>query len=152
MCDQISKKEKHLNKERLCYHCDTLQESKDNILRFTIKDRGYGSIFDGDNFTIQLCPECAKKLKINEKWFNNEITIVLDTTNDIVDEYVGEINIDKIIDTFPIENQEYIRNCENSLVPYIHMDREEWIKHTKQGDMNEYIADMFGMALNGSEC
>lgn len=152
MCNQISRKEKHLNREGLCYHCDALQESKEDLLKFTIKNRGYGSIFDGDEFTIQLCPECAKKLKINAKWFDNDLTMVMDTTNDVVEEYLGEIQINSIIDKFPIENQEYIRNCESTLIPYIHMDREDWIKHTKQGDMNEYILELFDSCQNGSEC
>lgn len=147
----ISREEKHLNRERLCYHCDTLQDSKEDLLMFTIKDRGYGSIFDGDEFTIQLCPECSKKLKIKNKWFDNEKTIILDTTNDIVEEYLGEIQIDSIIDKFPIENQEYIRNCENKLMPYITIDREDWIKHTKQKDMTEHLLDLFN-EFNTSEC
>lgn len=125
---EMSRKEKHLNRRRLCYCCDTIQESEDDLQKFTIKNRGYNSIFDGDNFTIQLCPRCAKKLGVIQSWFDNDKVAIMDKINDIVDEYLGENAIDKIIDKFPIENQEYIRNCNSDLMPYIQMDRDDWIK------------------------
>lgn len=52
---------KHNNKERLCFCCNTLQHHKEDIQIFKINNRGYGSIFDGNEMEIQLCSECAKK-------------------------------------------------------------------------------------------
>ncbi len=49
------------NKEMLCFCCNTLQDHKEDIQIFKINNRGYSSIFDGDEMEIQLCSECAKK-------------------------------------------------------------------------------------------
>ena len=35
--------------------------SQRRYTNFKINNRGYGSIFDGDQMEIQLCSECAKK-------------------------------------------------------------------------------------------
>ena len=58
--------EKHLQKDNLCFKCNNLNE---NINTFSVKDREFGSIFQGDKFTINLCNECQKLIK--EEWFNN---------------------------------------------------------------------------------
>lgn len=45
----------------LCFCCNTLQDHKEDIQIFKINNRGYSSIFAGDEMEIQLCSECAKK-------------------------------------------------------------------------------------------
>ena len=66
----VKQKFKHKNKQRLCFCCNMLQNSKEDIKVFKVNNRGYGIIFDGDKFEIQLCPECAKKVK--QEWFEEE--------------------------------------------------------------------------------
>lgn len=36
---------------------------------FSVKNRGYGSIFDLMNFEIKLCDDCIKKYDVKEEWF-----------------------------------------------------------------------------------
>lgn len=109
---------KHQNKERLCYCCDTLQESEDEIHKLIIdKSRGYGSNFDECNVEIQLCPHCHKEEY--DSWFNEQ-SIVVDK---YYEEYIYEDNITNLINSFILENQEYVWN---------HMDRygverQDWL-------------------------
>lgn len=110
---------KHNNKERLCYNCNKLMESKDDITIVTIQGRGYGSKhFDGDHYEIQLCPHCLTIEVI--KWINEKPTY----ENRKVEQYQYENNLKQFIDNFCIENQEYIYNQQNSSMRF---DREEWI-------------------------
>lgn len=111
---------KHKNKERLCYCCDTLQKSADkiHILKINNYDRGYGSNFDGCNIEIQLCDKCYKEE--HAKWFNEQPVII----DDYIKEYTYEEDINNLIKSFPIENQEYVLNHTGD---YIEMDREDWI-------------------------
>lgn len=115
---------KHNNKERLCFCCNTLQDHKDDIQVFKINNREYGSIFDGDEMEIQLCPECAKKVK--QEWFDE--TPEYDEDN--IEVYKLEDKIREFIDTniTVVENLEYIYNCPNRLMIPPKIDRDDWIK------------------------
>ena len=102
---------------QLCYKCNNLYE---HIEVFTVKNRRFGSIFQDDCFSVQLCNDC-KKLIVAD-WFNNTpISIKGDFFI-----YDGEHELNKFMKSFPIENQEYVYNCDNYMLPKI--DREEWIK------------------------
>lgn len=115
----------HQHKDKLCFHCNELQDTKDKIIIYEIKNRGYGSIYDCDEFQIQLCPECAEKLKVNKDWFDNE-KMGLEREDGTYD-YFCENNIKELVDKFPTYNQEYISNCYNSLMPYMKIDRDDWL-------------------------
>ncbi len=52
----------------MCINC----ENKDIKKTFVIKDRGSGSLFDLTDFKIELCGRCIEKLKVNDKWFDEE--------------------------------------------------------------------------------
>ena len=114
----FGQKHKHENKDGLCYLCNNIKFGEINL--FKISNRIYGSIFQGDSFTIQLCEDC--KMFVNPMWFDNNKTI-----NE--SGYKYENFIETLIDMFPIENQEYVKNCTNHLHPPI--DREDWILENK---------------------
>lgn len=122
------------NQERLCYCCDTFQPSKDNINTYRIYMRGYGSIFDNCDFTIQLCDKC--KQQINKKWFYEQPTML----HEYCEEYKYEKELDNFIHTFPIQNQEYIYNHMNGYT----MDRSDWIA-MKKGNLPEFKYKEYGM-------
>ena len=50
----------------MCMLC----EAKKNDKIFKIKDRGYGSIFDLEEFKFQFCERCIEKYNIHQEWFN----------------------------------------------------------------------------------
>lgn len=115
---------KHKNKERLCFCCNQLQEKEESIQIFEISNRGYGSIFDGDELEIQLCPVCVKKIK--EEWFNESPSY----DRDGIEVYRLEDKIRRFISTniTVLENLEYIYNCPNILMIPQKIDRYDWIK------------------------
>ena len=121
-----SQKHKHEHHERLCYHCNELQSSSEEIHKFEIRDRGYQSEFVDDVFAIQLCKACVDELEIEEAWFDNEICF--DT---VIGSYRYESYILNLVDSFPIYNQEYIYNCYNVALCGFPNDkrvsREDWI-------------------------
>ena len=115
---------KHLTKKEICYDCNKLN-NEENLLKFTIKDRNIddkNTIFDGDEFTIYLCEECAKSLGLSKEWFDNELDYDYS-----LDKYKHELDILKIIGNFNIENQEYIYNNVNHLTESPKISREDWI-------------------------
>lgn len=118
---------KHENKERLCFYCNELQGSKKDICNFVIKGRKGRSLFADEHFTIQLCSHCVEELEVSKEWFDNELCY--NTNNQI---YNYETYILGMVNTFPIENQEYVFNCYNSNfcknVNEKRMSREDWIK------------------------
>ena len=120
----ISQEYKHKHKEGLCFCCNKLFD-KDNIKKFRVHGRGYGSLFDTMNFTVQLCPDCLEKIDVN--WFNNKL----------YDELWGystrlEKELWNYLNHFRIENQEYIFNTTTEFEDAI--DREDWIKINKEED------------------
>lgn len=126
MLENKLQNEKHVNKERLCYCCNELQESSEHINKYVIKNRKFGSLFQDDNLAIQLCNSC--KNKVNKDWFDN-IKMKKHSTGTYIEEYNKEEDIYNLIESFPIENQEYVLNCDNGLLDK--MDREDWIKERK---------------------
>lgn len=129
--NNISKEElqeyKHKNRERLCYYTNELY-NEDELVKYTLKNRGYGSIFDGDNFTIQINKYIAKALEdeniLKTEWFDND-KVIMDLGRGFVG-YKHENEIGQFIKSLIIENREYIENCDNWLMGKI--DRYDWIK------------------------
>ena len=124
---------KDKNKDRLCYCCDTLQQTADLLYKFKIYNRGYGSYFDGSNFTIQLCDKC--KNYIDPIWFNEEPTV----DNKYFENYRYEDEINKFIGTWIIENQEYILNE----LDIGFMERQDWIDY-KKGILSDEKIEEYG--------
>lgn len=126
-----SQEYKHQNKERLCYYTNTLYD-KEDIIQYTLSDRGYGSIFDGDEFQIQIQKDVAKELEckniLRAEWFDNQAMRVIN--GELYEEYTHEEDIENFINILIVENQEYIRNCDNWMMSSI--DREDWIKTEKK--------------------
>lgn len=114
---------KHLNKEKLCFKCNNLKNNKEEINIFKVRERHYGSIFHGDCFEVQLCDKC--KALIDEDWFNNEPI----RQHQGVSVYHEENKLYKFLNSFVIENKEYVFNCDNDLMPK--MDRNDWILMNK---------------------
>lgn len=118
---------KHKNKECLCFFCNELQKSKEDICNFVIKGRKGKSLFVDEQFTIQLCNHCVEELEVSKEWFDNELCY-----NESNQNYNHEAYILGMVNTFPIENQEYVFNCYNSNfcknVNEKRMSREDWIK------------------------
>ena len=116
----LEQEHKHSNKEHLCFHCNQLV-GKENIIKYDINNRGFGSDFDSMKFSIQLCNHCDKELEVEPEWFDNEVCF-----NSLTGDWLNELYIGYMVEQFPIANQEYIYNCENLLCPS--MEREEWLK------------------------
>jgi hypothetical protein len=107
---------KHQNKERLCYCCDELQEDKNKLIIYNISSRGYGSIFDNCRFSVQICRQCDKP-EFRE-WFYEDPEV-----KDYYEIYKHEEKIKNLINSFPIENQEYVWNGMDGFW----MERQDWI-------------------------
>lgn len=108
--------QKHLHKDKLCFKCNDIKE---HINEFKIRDRGYGSIFQGDSFTIHLCDECKKLIDL--ECFNNNAKGLDNNFN----KYEKESELYSFMKSFIIGNQEYVFNCDNEILPKI--DRYDWI-------------------------
>lgn len=114
--DNIQNLQKHLHKDKLCFKCNNIKE---HINKFNVSERKYGSIFQGDSFTINLCDECAKLIDV--RCFNNNSQRI----NNNLNQYEKEHELYRFMKSFIIENQEYVFNCDNEILPSI--DRDEWI-------------------------
>lgn len=112
-----NREKKHKNKEHLCYCCDTLQQDTTKIKKYTISNRGYGSIFDMSRFTVQFCEKCDKEEY--SIWFEEKGII----SGDYI-EYVYETQVKNLINSFIVENQEYVWNNMND---GYYMERQDWI-------------------------
>lgn len=113
----MNQKMKHANCNLLCYCCNELVETEEDLIKFVIKDRGYRSFFNGCNFEIQVHLKCAVDFGIEEDWFDNDVCF-----NKEDGSYKNEQYIINLIETFIPENQEYIYNCNKFTT------REEWIE------------------------
>lgn len=101
--------------EHICFKC--LQE-KENIHTYRIWGRGYGSIFDNDNTTLQLCDDCNQEEL--ETYFNEEPEI----EDEYCENYKHEDDIVNFVKTLPIQGQELFNNTcasDNWLKP------QDWI-------------------------
>lgn len=119
---------KHENRERLCYYTNELYDEQD-IVKYEMNNRGYGSSFMGDTWTLQLHKDVAKQFeiegKLNSEWFDNDKMYI--ETADGYEYYNHEDEIVSLILNIPIiENREYIMNCTNTYDG--NLDREEWIR------------------------
>lgn len=108
---------KHKNCKLLCYCCNELTEKGEDLIKFVVKDRGYQSFFHDCDFEIQLHLECAVSLGIENEWFDNDLCF-----NEEDGSYKNEQYIINLIETFIVENQEYIYNSDKFLT------RNEWIE------------------------
>jgi len=128
-----TREEKHQNRDRLCYSCDNLVEDKNKLITYSVSYRGYGSIFDGCRFSVQLCRNCDKpKYKL---WFNE-----VPEMDDYCEVYKNEEKIRDFVNSFIIENQEYVWNGMDGY----HMDRGDWID-MENGVLPEEKYEEYGM-------
>lgn len=105
-------------KENLCFKC--LCECE-NIHTYELKERGYGSIFDGDKGKLQLCDKC-NDVRL-EEYFNEEPEMV----NEYCQEYKYEEEIEKFIKTLPIKGQELFYNQCMGGWDNRKIDSQDWI-------------------------
>lgn len=101
--------------EKLCFKC--LKE-KEDINTYEMAYRGWGSIYDGERFRLQLCDECNKE-ELKE-WFDEESII-----DDYAEEYIHEENIENFINDLPIQGQELVKNT--CCLSGYYTDSQEWI-------------------------
>lgn len=127
-----SREGKHLHKKNLCFKCDKLVVNETYIVKLTLNNREYGSIFDSSSFTIQLCHGCMKPEYMG--WFEE-----IPTIKTFTGEYKHENQIYALIDSFIIENQEYVRN-----VGGYGIDRQDWID-MEYGVLVEEKYEAYGM-------
>lgn len=128
-----NRKEKHNNNDKLCYSCDTLLIDRSKLTLLSLNRRGYGSIFDSCNLTIQLCETCMKNEYVS--WFNEKPEMF-----DHIEHYTYEDSIKNLINSFIIENQEYIMNG----IDGWGMDRKDWID-MQCGNLSDEKYEEYGM-------
>lgn len=110
------------NRDTLCHKC--LQD-KDDIKKYSTYGRGYGSKFDNDNETIQLCYECRKEIGEDlEKWFNE---IPEYDEDEFYENYKYEEEIIDFIDKLPIQGREIVVNQTSSGACSYFLDSQDWI-------------------------
>lgn len=109
------------NRETLCHKC--LQD-KEDIKQYDTYGRGYGSAYDNDCQTVQLCGECRHGIEEDlDKWFNEIGTYDEDYSYCEVYEYEDEII--KFIDSLPIQGREIVINQTSSDSWYC--SSQDWI-------------------------
>lgn len=122
---------KHEHKEQLCYYTNELYP-KEEIIKYTMRNRGYGSIFDCDSYKIQLHKDVAKELEdkgvLKAEWFDNDKMLLTD--EEMFEDYAHEKDINKFIESLNVYNREYIQNCNNWFLGK--MDRNDWIEMFKE--------------------
>lgn len=128
------------NTKNLCHKC---LQKKEGIVKHEISKRGYGSEFDDDKITIQLCPHCDN-LNLY-KWVNEKPT--LDGYEEI---YKYEDDILNFINNLPVQAQEIIYNQTNS--GWV-IESQEWIDRELQDDkelVSESELEMFIKLCEGN--
>lgn len=109
------------NRRSLCHKC---LEDKDNIKIYGIYHRGYGSLFDNDNETIQICDTCRKGIEVDlDKWIN-EIPKCIDG---VMEEYKHEEKLVDFINNLPIQGREIVINQTSWGSCAENMDSQDWI-------------------------
>jgi hypothetical protein len=108
------------NFENLCFRC---LQKQNNINKYFIQGRGYGSSFDEFNTYLQLCNECKKEVK--EEWFTEEPNII----DEYCEDYKFEEDIRKFINTLPLESKElfWSRCTSGSNSQYRFITPQDWI-------------------------
>lgn len=108
------------NRNTLCHKC--LKDSND-IKCYSIYGRGYGSIYDSYNKTVQLCKECRNDLERDlDKWFNEKPEY--DNYTEI---YKYEDKIKSFINSLPIQGREIVINQTSSGSFSYYCDSQDWI-------------------------
>lgn len=118
---------KHKHREHLCFHCNELKDNGE-LIKYSISGRDYLSDFDSMTFEVQLCRECHETLGVEAEWFDNE-----QSYDEVTGQWHNESYLHNLFELFPICNQEYVYNCENSLCPPdLELSREEWIRSQEE--------------------
>lgn len=108
------------NRETLCHNC--LQD-KEDIKSYSTYGRGYGSSFDNDNETVQLCSDCRKGIEEDlNKWFNESCEY-----DEYYENYKYEKEIIEFIDGLPIQGREIVVNQTSSGACSEYLDSQDWI-------------------------
>ena len=108
----------------LCFKC--LKEyDVCNMTTIHILDQGYGSIFDGFNSKLQLCPECYNKCDTS-MW---SMEIQTDEKDNSYKRYKHEEDIIKYIDKLPIEGKELFLNRVAWGNSVFSMNSQDWIDY-----------------------
>lgn len=97
-----------------CYKCHN-----ENLKVYKIKNRGYGSIYDGLILTIYLCDNC--KPKDFELWINE-----IPKYEGYMEVYQYEEELYKFLKSFNIESQEKIFNS-TAIGESLVLPKDEWI-------------------------
>lgn len=123
----MCQKSKHNKRDMLCFCCNELVESCSDLIKFKIENRRCKSLFDGCTFQVQLHINCAKEMEIDPEWFDNDICF-----EEATGKYKHEEYIVNLIESFIIENQEYIYNFKNYIGDnYSDESRNQWIEEFK---------------------
>ncbi|GAA0715521.1 hypothetical protein GCM10008904_32460 [Paraclostridium ghonii] len=128
------------NTKKLCHKC---LQKKEGIVKYEISKRGYGSKFDDDKITIQLCPDCDN-LSLY-KWVNEKPQI-----DGYEETYKYEDDILNFINSLPIQGREIIYNQTNKK---FFIDSQEWIDRELEDDkelVSESELDMFIKLCEGN--
>lgn len=108
------------NRETLCHKC--LQD-KEDIKNYSIYGRGYGSYFDNDNETVQLCSECRSGIEEDlDKWFNESCEY-----DGYYENYKYEEELCDFINELPIQGREIVVNQTSYGACAEHLDSQDWI-------------------------
>jgi hypothetical protein len=99
-----------------CYKCN---HEVENIFKYTITNRGYGSDFDMAEASFDLCSKCDKPEY--EDWCNECPSYI----NEYCEDYKYEDNLYELINSFPLENQEKIYN--NGTFGGYSIPTQDWI-------------------------
>lgn len=103
--------------EHLCFKC--LKEHN-NIHKYEISNRGYGSGFDGENTLLQLCDKCNNNDL--DKWFNE-----IPKIEEYWEVYKYEYNIFNFIKTLPLQGRELFENQMSTGACAYNIDSQEWL-------------------------
>ena len=110
--------------ENLCFKC--LKEyDVCNMTTIHILDQGYGSIFDGFNSKLQLCPDCYNKCDTS-MW---SMEIQTDEQDHSFKKYKHEDDIINYINKLPIEGKELFLNRVAWGNSVFSMNSQDWIDY-----------------------
>ena len=110
--------------EKLCFKC--LKEyNPSDMTTIYIFDQGYGSLFDGFNSKLQLCPDCYNKCDTS-MW---SMEIQTDEENHSFKRYKYEDDIINYINKLPIEGKELVLNRYAWGNSVFSMTSQDWIDY-----------------------
>lgn len=85
----------------MCIKCNNLRVAE----TFTVKHRGYNSIFDLDEIKIDLCDDCINNLGVKKEWFNEK--------ENEFGEFIYEAEINNLLSNF---NKSQLNNIIKNIV------------------------------------